>query len=803
MRHGSSLRRLVPAGISIALLATTLAAPATDTGARSVLVVPIVLSSGGAAGSYYTSELVLTNRGTTTASLELCYTAAFGEGSGATTDSLAPGQQKVVPDAIAWLRELGVPIPEGAGRGGTLQVVVSGLSSPDAAAITARTTTSTAAPQPVGAAGLAYPALPAATGFTTKAAIYGLRATTDDRSNVAIYNPSSATATVRVTAFSGDGSGTRVVKDDALGLAPLEWVQLSSVFDGTGISNGWVTIERTDGEGSFGAYGVINDNGTSDGSFVFPVGSAFAGTVVTVPVLVETTSGYSSELVLANGSDSAASLTLSYVESLTPTGGPGGSIPVELAPRSQLVLPEALDWLRGKGLSIGPRGAASYAGCLRVTASGPIPQDLFAGARTASRSPYRGQFGLFTPGVNEGQEASTEAFLYGLRADALNRSNVAVLNAGPDAGGPVKLELQAFDGDAGGIPRGAPDQITLDPGGWAQASAFLGSKGVANGWVRVMRLSGTAPWIAYATVNDGGNPGERTGDGAYVPMATPSISPQQPLEILVVAGGAGGGSAGDQAGGGGGGGGGVVHLAGGSWPTSEMSVRVGRGGGSNTSGESSAVSGGGYDMVAAGGGTGGRDYSKNAYGRSGGSGGGGGTDSQGRQTGGPGTQPGTTQTYPAGTLRQYGNSGGRGSFDPDGCGGGGGASTPGADGSRDLDGKGVGGAGDDGVLLEIGGSPTLYGAGGGGSGPGKYNSGRGGPGGAGGGGAGSQDSDAGAATGWGGGGGGAGKSKAGGNGYQGIVVIRYPGEKRATGGTVTSAGGFTIHTFTADGRFSF
>jgi hypothetical protein len=40
---------------------------------------------------------------------------------------------------------------------------------------------------------------------------------------------------------------------------------------------------------------------------------------------------------------------------------------------------------------------------------------------------------------------------------------------------------------------------------------------VVNGRVRVKRMSGTTPWMAYGVVNDGGNPGERTGDGAYVP----------------------------------------------------------------------------------------------------------------------------------------------------------------------------------------------------------------------------------------------------------------------------------------------
>ena len=40
-----------------------------------------------------------------------------------------------------------------------------------------------------------------------------------------------------------------------------------------------------------------------------------------------------------------------------------------------------------------------------------------------------------------------------------------------------------------------------------------------------------------------------------------------------------------------------------------------------------------------------------------------------------------------------------------------------------------------------------------------------------------------------------------GNGGSGIVIIRYAGAQRATGGTVTSANGYTIHTFTSSGTF--
>jgi hypothetical protein len=46
----------------------------------------------------------------------------------------------------------------------------------------------------------------------------------------------------------------------------------------------------------------------------------------------------------------------------------------------------------------------------------------------------------------------------------------------------------------------------------------LATVGVRSGWVKITRSSGTSPWVAYGVINDGGHPGERTGDGAYVPM---------------------------------------------------------------------------------------------------------------------------------------------------------------------------------------------------------------------------------------------------------------------------------------------
>jgi hypothetical protein len=39
-------------------------------------------------------------------------------------------------------------------------------------------------------------------------------------------------------------------------------------------------------------------------------------------------------------------------------------------------------------------------------------------------------------------------------------------------------------------------------------------------------------------------------------------------------------------------------------------------------------------------------------------------------------------------------------------------------------------------------------------------------------------------------------------GGSGVVIIRYAGSQRGTGGTVTSSGGYTIHTFTSSSTYN-
>jgi photosystem II stability/assembly factor-like uncharacterized protein len=475
--------------------------------------VPIVLDVVGLA--HYTSELQLTNLGVSSTTVKLSYTGSIASGAGDVQETIPAGQQVVYSDAISYLRFRGVPIPASGSQGGTL------LLSAPAGGIhaTCRTGADTVAPQPTGRSGLAYTDTdPAASSSTTKLYVYGLRASDADRSNLAVYNMGADPVSLKVTLVSGDDARSFEVTAGVPRVLPAYgWYQYSGVFDATGLSSGYAVVERLAGSGPFGAYGVVNDQKTNDGSFIPALSGTQSGSKLTIPVLVET-SAFESELILTNRGNATATFTMRYVESLSPEKGLGGTTTVDVAGGRQMIIPKAIDFLRSKQVAIGARGEASYAGSLQVQVNGVGLESVFAGARTSSFSPVGGEFGLFYPAIDSSQEAFDTAFILGLKADVNNRSNVAVINTGADGSGPITLELQVLDGSEGGKAVGQPLSVTLNPGEWAQPPGFFASGGVPNGYVRIRRIAGTAPWYAYGVINDGGQPGQRTGDGAYVPM---------------------------------------------------------------------------------------------------------------------------------------------------------------------------------------------------------------------------------------------------------------------------------------------
>lgn len=508
----------VRAGVPIRILVTVpdIQAPGpiqlSVTPSVTARLVPVVLDvlSGSAR---YLSRAALTNRSTSATPIHLTYTASLGSGSGSVNDSIAPGDQLVLPDVISYLRSKGLPIPTEGAQAGTLRVAFDGAS--EAFAVSVETRTATTSPQPAGKASLAYPGLKTDAPSPDFVTLYGLRSTAQDRSKVAVFSFSAEPVTVRVTAFSGAGDGKKVIFRQGETIAPFGWLQYDDILAQTGIENGYVTVEKISAGGVFGAYGVINDNTTNDGSFLFPSPASASGNRMTVPVLVETPR-FRSELILANRGSLPATLVLRYRESLDGAGG-AGAVTLTLRPGEQRIIPEAIDYLRRNGVSLGAAGR-NFAGALRVTVSDGVLGQLFAGARIAAPSAAGGEFGLFAPPVLQGDEASSQAYLDGLRSDAESRTNVAVVNTGEDFEGAMTLRLQAFDAASGGLPRGAPLDVTLQPGEWAQPAGFFARSGISNGYVTVTRTSGSASWITYAVVNDGARPGERTDDGAFVTM---------------------------------------------------------------------------------------------------------------------------------------------------------------------------------------------------------------------------------------------------------------------------------------------
>ena len=484
-----------------------------DAGILSRLFVPIVLRLGGQAGSFYTSELTLANRSSQDVGIGYTYTASFGSGSGTATDSLGAGRQRIVPDAIDYLTSLGLPIG-GGGAGGTLQVDFSGLSSGLEGAVMVRTAT----PVPNGRAGLAYVGLNALELLNQPAWLTGLRQNRVDRSNLALQNSGEEAITLRVTIHSGNpaAQGSLVLPDKPL--EPGEFFQYNGILATAGFEQGYVKVERVGGSSPYYAYGVINDQANSDGSFVFPVREDFlAGKQgQTLPVIVET-EYFNTELTLTNFSAVAKTLDFQFVADALQTANRAARFSLTLQAGEQRTIPNIVDSLRQQGVAgIGPAGPV-IAGAVFITVAGGDMSGTVTGARTSSPG-GGGQYGVFYNGIPYGSASTRSVWIYGLQQDSENRSNLALVNTGEADGSDSVFSIDIHDGDSGRMV-GTVSDITVPARRWRQVNRILAqyAPGTIQGYVRVRQTSGGNPFIAYGVINDGGAPGQRSGDGAFLP----------------------------------------------------------------------------------------------------------------------------------------------------------------------------------------------------------------------------------------------------------------------------------------------
>ena len=481
------------------------------------LFVPIIISASGIGGSFYTSELTLTNRSAQSATIELSYIDAFIGGSGTVTTTLAAGQQRIVPDAIAYLVSLGMPIPATGNRGGTLRVRFMGLSSPSDGAVTVRTATAVAS----GRAGLAYPGVSTMLALTGTSFVPGLRQNATDRSNLALQHAGTTTQgpiTLRLTVLSGNpGSPSQTTLPD-ITLNAGEFSQLTLILQSNGLNlnNGFVKIDRISGTAPYYAYGVINDSSNSDGSFIpaIPENAMTGRSGMSLPVIVE--GAFTSELVLTNWSTQQKVVRFTYVESAQlSTSTPTFSI--SLNPSQQTIIPNIFQYLRSLNTpGIGPLGL-TYVGALFATIDGGDAGGIFVGARTSTPG-GGGAFGLFYAAVPHATASTGSAWLFGLQQNAENRTNLALVNTGEEGNSLITLSIDLYDGSTGTKVTTLTE--TLNARAWRQlGTVLINASGVTQGYARVTRISGSNPFIAYAVINDGGQPNQRSGDGAFVASA--------------------------------------------------------------------------------------------------------------------------------------------------------------------------------------------------------------------------------------------------------------------------------------------
>jgi PKD repeat protein len=485
------------------------------------LLVPVVLDLPGR----FSSELTLSNSGTTTATVRLRYTAApvfGGVGTGTATLTLGPGRQRVIPDAVAFLRQNGVLIPTGSNQGGSLRVEFEGLSNAGAGYASARTTAPIAG---VGRAGLSYPGIDVTQAYTETVAIFGLRQNSTDRSNLALVNASATTpVTLMVYVVRGDGTGS--IQFDPITLQPGEWNQYNNILRqaSSELSEGWILIDPVTAGVPYLAYGVFNDGAvpgvaTDDGSFVPAVTDSKVDALLGVPAIVEIGSKYSSELILTNLTDKPAQANFEFVESLASPGGAStGVFYVDLAPFEQAIIPDIVDALRQADAVIGPKGAA-YAGPLTVffSAEDQLVPGL-AGVRTSSPSTTTpGRFGLFYSG-SPFTESARDAWIYGLQQNPATRTNLAIVNAAV-TNSPIRVRLEIYNGDTGTLVT-RRDLGLYQPNEWRQIDRVLTTyaPGVTNGYARLTVTEGDGAFFAYGVNNDGPAPNTGTSDGSYVAM---------------------------------------------------------------------------------------------------------------------------------------------------------------------------------------------------------------------------------------------------------------------------------------------
>jgi hypothetical protein len=449
--------------------------------AHFVSWVPVVSHTAGAQGSQWRTDLALLNEGAVGAAVDLRLHADSGTATRTTT--VAAGAQAILTDVVGQF---------GVSGSAALEIRCSQRLQVSSRTYNKATT---------GTFGQEYDGVDPGGGLIAGQDAYlpHLIENAAYRTNIALVNTGTTTATATVTLFNGAGGQ---LGSYSVTLQPGQWRQEYRPFNSkagqSNLSRGWARVSVEAGEGVF-AFASLIDNLTSDPTTI-PTQRAASGSLhYHVPVASHAgganNSKWRTDVGILNAGTATATVRLMFtatgaVRTSTTTVGAG----------VQSILTDVVAQLGAEGT-----------GAIEVVAD----HSVFVTSRTYNQS-SSGTFGQGLACPDGDEVVLQRVVLPQLSEDAVYRSNIALTNtSAADAGAKVTL----FDGTGRSL---ASYQVILRPGEWKQENrpfrTKAGQTNVTSGWARVEVTQGQGV-IAAASVVDNATNDPTTIAGRASPLA--------------------------------------------------------------------------------------------------------------------------------------------------------------------------------------------------------------------------------------------------------------------------------------------
>ncbi len=447
-------------------------------------LVPAAARSEGSNGTYWRTDVVLTNRGEDEVSARLAF--LYPERDNATADEV---QVSVPAEGSLALDDVVSQVLNTYGSGG-IRILADGDLT-----VTSRTYTDSAD----GTYGQFIPAVEVDDAIQTgySARLIGLAENAAFRTNLGMVNTSADPVSVEIDLL--DSSGAVLATHD-VSLDPYGWTQINRIFHEHGFSDvsGAQAVVRVTGSGSVLPYGSVVDNATGDPVYVAPVAEASDSQELWVAAAAHLpgTAGsqWRTDLTLANTGTEQATVQVQYLPADTDNSAPD---------QAQLTVPAGGTVTAGD--VIGTLFSAQGKGALRLVTTGAPIQVV---SRTYNQTPD-GTYGQFIPAVpaTTGLGDSDTGLLVQLRDDSGFRTNVGVVNL---TGASIQVEATFLAADGSTLG----DQTWTVPayGYHQQDSAIPGPSGQVAASAVLHTLTPGGRYLAYASVVDNGS-----GDPVFVP----------------------------------------------------------------------------------------------------------------------------------------------------------------------------------------------------------------------------------------------------------------------------------------------